>query len=143
MEQLFLIMRWFFWWWKGLWSSYQKSFFCKNFLFFGCFDICVYCIDNVTNVTMYLNSQLSTCLLVYFVADVQHCFTSGFWCFREKVTPVWNFTLVSQTETEFQFVWVSLARSNVNAHNEFTLPWSKILTRSEISNWCEFISGLK
>ena len=59
-EQLFLIMRWCFWWWKGQWSSYWRYLFWKDFLkiqvhlFFGCLGICIYCIDSVTNVTFYL-----------------------------------------------------------------------------------------
>ena len=62
-EQLFLIMRWCFWWWKEQWSSYWRYLFWKDFLkiqvhlFFGCLGICIYCIDSVTNVTFYLKSD--------------------------------------------------------------------------------------
>ena len=71
-----------------------------------------------------------------------HGFTSGFLCLHEKITLVWNFTLVSNNETRFKPVWVSLTRNNVNTHNEFTLYRSETLTWREISNWCEFTSGL-
>ena len=62
-EQLFLIMRWLYWWWKLHWSSYQRYLFCKNFLklqvhlFFGCFGVCICCIDSVTTVTFHLKSD--------------------------------------------------------------------------------------
>ena len=92
-----------------------------------------------------LLKQPTLCMLTraFCCRHVSHCFTSGFLCLRKKNTPVWYFTLVSQTKAKFKPVWVSLTRSNVNAHNEFTLCWSEILNWIEISNLCEFTSGLK
>ena len=42
----------------------------KEHLFFGSFGVCNYCIDSVTSLTFYLNSKLSPCLHVHFVADM-------------------------------------------------------------------------
>ena len=56
----------------------KKKYFVKIFqkfkqhLLFGCFGVCIYCIDNVSNAVFYLNSQLSTCLLAYFVTGMCH-----------------------------------------------------------------------
>ena len=50
-----------FWWWRGQSGSYKGTSFISFLkiqvhLFFGCFGICIYCIDSVTNVTFYLKS---------------------------------------------------------------------------------------
>ena len=57
------------------------------------------------------------CLHAYVCAfcfrHVPHYFTSGFWYLLEKITPIWNFTLVSQIKTKFTPAWDSLVRNNM------------------------------
>ena len=53
-------------------TSFVKIFWkFREHLLFGCFGVCIYYIDNVTSVIIYLNSQLSG-LHVYFVADMSY-----------------------------------------------------------------------
>ena len=61
-----------FWWWKGQWGSYKGTSFISFLkiqvhLFFGCFGICIYCIDSVTSVTFYRLSPSKKYCVIFFI----------------------------------------------------------------------------